>query len=304
MNWQEVFNQGERIVALQQPNWEFTLDGMLFFRHLVAYQNVLTCCKGKTILDLGCGSGYGSNLLSNIASKVTAIDVDSKAINWAKTHYTANNLEFRCGSIHESLNPKEKFDVIVSFQVIEHVHPTELNSFMRKIGGVLNSNGSVYFTTPNRLRRLHLWEKPQNPYHFTEYSVWSIKWMLRKHFHHVVVKGITGDSKVMKAEWLRGSTVTPQEYFILGPTKEIYTRAWYMWRQLPETIRKPAKQLLTPKWQNRSTRKSSEHHCSNGIPWQSDEAFSLNDFVVVNIPDWWCLDLFAEVHAPKKFDIV
>lgn len=301
LQWQDVFNQGERVVEPQASNWEFTMDGLLFLRHLIAYHSVIPLCKGKKVLEVGCGSGYGSNLLSHVAAQVVSIDIDPIAIQWAESHYQSSNLAFKCASIHDTFVQAETFDVIVSFQVVEHVRPSELEPFMMRICNILNIDGVAYFTTPNRLNRHHILQKSQNPYHFTEYSPWSMRRKLRKYFKQVTIKGITGNSEVMKAEWFRGSRVTPIEYFFLGPTKEVFIYAWRMWHQLPDTIRYPARQLLTKGQRYLSNQKQLNGYSNpgNATEWQPNKAFSLDDFMIISSPDWWCLDLFAEVRAPK-----
>lgn len=295
VSWDDVFHDGERSVEPQFEGWEFTFQGMIFFQHLFAYRSVLsvlTPCQAKRVLDIGCGSGYGAELLSRV-SKVVAIDIDPIAIEWAKTHHSAPNLDFMCASIRSPIIQAQKFDVIVAFQVIEHVPSSELPRFMEDICNIMDNNAICFFSTPNRLRRLRLFSKPKNPYHYMEYSPWSLRRMLRKYFDQVVIRGITGNSKVMIAEWRRGSRVTPIEYFVLGFVEGLG-------RCLLKVVPGAAKRLIKQSLIRLATYLITLVRgnvwnggvCSDN--WRSDEPFSHNDFAVTDDIDWWCLDLFAE----------
>lgn len=84
--------------------------------HLFRYEWAKPVCVGKSVLDYGCGSGYGSHLLSEIATHVTGYDISTEALKWAEYYVESrNNLEYT------NQLPDEVFDCIVCFECIEHV---------------------------------------------------------------------------------------------------------------------------------------------------------------------------------------
>jgi len=76
---------------------------------------------GERVIELGSGPGYGSELLSWMASRVTGIDVDETAISAARSRYSRDNLEFLCRDVTRDLSDIGPAGVVVCFEVIEHV---------------------------------------------------------------------------------------------------------------------------------------------------------------------------------------
>lgn len=56
--------------------------------------NTVSDISEKKLIDLGCGSGYLTNILSSYVNEATGIDISKKNIELAKTHYTTHNLSF------------------------------------------------------------------------------------------------------------------------------------------------------------------------------------------------------------------
>ena len=169
----------------------------LFARHVAAYKFLPQYCRGKRVIDIGCGDGYGANLLSKYASEVVGIDMDEATILHARQQYTKKNITFAVGDA-ESLQGLKKFDVAVSFQLIEHIHDTE--RYLLHIKKVLKNNGIAVLTTPNRLLRLKNNQKPWNTFHVTEYSGRSLYSLLSRHFDTVEIRGLTATKSIYNVE--------------------------------------------------------------------------------------------------------
>src|SRR5215216_6490191 len=92
------------------------------YEHLHRYAFATQFIRNKNVLDLACGEGYGSNLLSQTAKQVVAIDIDEQAVSHAKNKYIKPNLEFRTGSITDvPVSGEALFDTIVCFEALEHI---------------------------------------------------------------------------------------------------------------------------------------------------------------------------------------
>jgi protein-L-isoaspartate O-methyltransferase len=78
---------------------------------------------GETVIDAGCGTGYGSHMISQIAKKVIGVDVDPGCIDYAKEHWQSKNIKFRVLDLGKGELPNA--DVIISIENMEHVNGME-----------------------------------------------------------------------------------------------------------------------------------------------------------------------------------
>ena len=111
---------------------------------------------GKTALDVGCGAGLLSEPLARLGAAVTGLDAAPENIAAAQAHaaLTELSIDYRAGSVERLAG--ERFDLVVSLEVIEHVaSPAE---FVRGLAGALAPGGLMILSTPNRtpLSRLTL----------------------------------------------------------------------------------------------------------------------------------------------------
>src|SRR5689334_17791465 len=93
--------------------------------HLHRYAIAAEYVKDKTVLDIACGEGYGSALLSKNATAVTGMDIDLNTITVALRKYAKNNLKFVQGKIEDIPATANTFDVVVSFETLEHSNEHE-----------------------------------------------------------------------------------------------------------------------------------------------------------------------------------
>ena len=101
------------------------------------------------ILDVGCGGGLLSEPMCRLGAEVTGIDASDKNINIAKLHSKKNNLKINyiCSS-PEKLNVKDKFDVILNMEIVEHVE--DVNFFLKSCGNLLKKDGIMFIATLNK----------------------------------------------------------------------------------------------------------------------------------------------------------
>ena len=105
--------------------------------------------KEKTILDYGCGSGYGTFLMSKHFSEVSGIDVSDETIAYCKANFKGNNINFSVLNPLKQPFPDASFDFIFSFQVFEHVPLDQVEQYIQYVQNMLKPNGKAIITTPN-----------------------------------------------------------------------------------------------------------------------------------------------------------
>lgn len=161
--------------------------------HQAKYKFALKFCKGKKILEIGCGSGHGSKFLAdNGASEVIAYDVDHGAINFAVKNFSNSNINFAQADA-ETLILKKKYEVILSLEVIEHLNLPENLLKIAKDG--LVKKGVFILSTPNKAYSILDNGKPSNPYHIYEYYPDELKRILLKYFKKVELYGVVLNNK-------------------------------------------------------------------------------------------------------------
>lgn len=134
--------------------------------HLDRYNYIKNLAKDKNVLDIACGSGYGSYIIATEgnAKQVIGVDLDKDAIRYANHKFPHEKIK-RNVEDAVKFKYKEKFDLIVSFETIEHI-PDYLG-FINNLYENLHDNGKLVISTPIRLSTTN---KPINPYHVIEWS--------------------------------------------------------------------------------------------------------------------------------------
>lgn len=132
---------GERYVPTEQ--------GEIRVEHMHRYAAVLRLAVGKDVLDIACGEGYGSRLLAGVARAVTGVDISEDAVREAsRTYGDRANLAFRLGSATQVPVPDNSFDLVVSFETIEHLEGQRL--MLAELRRLLRPDGVLVISSPNR----------------------------------------------------------------------------------------------------------------------------------------------------------
>jgi SAM-dependent methyltransferase len=152
--------------------------------HRKRYEFALRFCEEKVVLDAGCGVGYGSALLAERARRVVGVDLDRGAIDYARGRYAAPNVEFAVGNLLALDLPDASFDVVCSFETIEHV--SDRDRYVREMRRVLRPRGTYLVSTP---RADETTDRPANPHHTVEFSRPDFEAFLRRHFDEVALYG-------------------------------------------------------------------------------------------------------------------
>ena len=141
----EMAFTGERYVPTVQ-------ESPMRYEHLHRYALALDFVRrGKSVLDMASGEGYGSAYLSQVANSVIGVDIDRECINFSRQKYgNISNLEFIVGSCDAIPLSSESLDIVTSFETIEH-HDKH-DEMMRKIKRVLKPGGVLVISAlPNNL---------------------------------------------------------------------------------------------------------------------------------------------------------
>ena len=111
--------------------------------------------KNIKILDIGCGGGLLCEPLAKLGAQVIGIDASEKNIKIAKTHAKKNNLKVKyyCAS-PENFIFKDKFDVILNMEIVEHVE--NVNLFLKESSKFLRKNGIMFIATLNKTLKSYL----------------------------------------------------------------------------------------------------------------------------------------------------
>ena len=111
--------------------------------------------KNIKILDIGCGGGLLSEPMCRLGAKVTGIDASDRNIQVAKLHSRNNNLkiDYFCSS-PEKFNIKDKFDVILNMEIVEHVE--DVNFFLKSSSRLLKKNGIMFVATLNKTLKSYI----------------------------------------------------------------------------------------------------------------------------------------------------
>jgi ubiquinone/menaquinone biosynthesis C-methylase UbiE len=154
------------------------------YEHYHRYFFAQSLARGKVVLDLGCGEGYGSNLLAEVAERVTGIDLSAESIEHARGRYTRANLNFMAADCRKTGLPGEPFDLIVCFEMIEHI--AEHEELLREVQRLLQPGGVFVASSPNKEFYSDR-EGFENPFHLKELYLRDFDALLRKHFSHVIL---------------------------------------------------------------------------------------------------------------------
>jgi ubiquinone/menaquinone biosynthesis C-methylase UbiE len=138
--------------------------------------------RGKRVVDLACGTGYGANVLrENGAMIVHGFDVSDVALVAAKGTYRWPELQFAFGDAEKIPLPDASVDAVVSIETFEHVSAPE--RMLREFRRVLVPDGVLIVSTPRNETESRF--RPDNPYHVREYSAAEFRAALEAVFRRV-----------------------------------------------------------------------------------------------------------------------
>ncbi|QED37770.1 class I SAM-dependent methyltransferase [Antarcticibacterium arcticum] len=178
-------------------------------KHLHRYSIAANFVKGKVVLDIASGEGYGSNLMSYGASFVYGVDIDNKAIEKAKIKYRRNNIQFVVGDTRNIPLEDKSVDVVISYETIEH--HAEHEKMLQEIKRVLRPNGISIISTPDKYFYSDV-RNYKNEFHVKELYKTEFIDLIKKYFFNY---------QILTQSYLNGNSIVLDE--INRNTIEFYT---------------------------------------------------------------------------------
>lgn len=170
---------GERFVAdLDAPE--------IAYEHWHRYLYASRFAAGKSVLDVASGEGYGSALLARTAREVVGVDVAEPAVAAATERYASGNLRFQRGTVDRLPFQDGAFDLVVSFETVEHVDGPAQRTFVAEVRRVLAFGGLFLVSTPDR-RTYSDVPGYRNPFHVQELYPDEFRTLLQAAFPHVAL---------------------------------------------------------------------------------------------------------------------
>ncbi len=186
------------------------------YEHMPRYQFARQFARDVRVLDFGCGTGYGSRFLADVAEGVVGLDIDAAALKWASTWHDSTALRFERRDDLGAGLPDACFDLITCFEMIEHVdHATQIAT-IDNLARLVTRTGKLIISTPNPAVTKNYGE---NPYHLREMDEEQFLALLNPRFSHVrIVKQWVRPSILIasEAQPATGALVTARL-----PTKEV-----------------------------------------------------------------------------------
>lgn len=161
----------ERLILTAEAEQNIITD-----EHLIRYELAKRYVKGKVVLDLACGSGYGAEILAKAgAAKVIAVDASREAVEYAAKNFARENIIYQLGRAEKLDLSDQSIDIIVSFETIEHL--ADQPKYLAELKRVIKPEGLIFISTPNREAGAG-----RNPFHVQEYSKQEFTDLLKQYF--------------------------------------------------------------------------------------------------------------------------
>jgi len=267
-----------RLPVRPRKKWDSIEQYVEYLRHFMAYKYAKKFVKGKSVLEIGCGMGYGANYLSKFVSNIIAIDISKKCVMHCHTKHKIEKLNFLQASGLSVPLKDGSIDVALSFQVIEHIEPKKVKDYLSEVKRVLRDGGVFIVSTPNKKLRLLSFQKPWNPEHKKEYDYKEFKKMLGNVFEEVKVYGLKGSEEIQSIERNRVKQ-NPLKVYIIKPFIPLIKKI------LPRMIL----------FQLKGIKKSIVRHGKNRslLVKEASKKIRISDFKVLLYCPTDCLDLYG-----------
>jgi len=205
--------------------------------HRSRYHFASEACRGKFVLDVACGTGFGASvLLESGAAAVLGIDTSLEALSQARRAALDRWGVCRADAVRLPL-PDHAASVVTSFETIEHLHEPE--RFVTELRRVLDPEGVLMLSTPNALYTKPVNGKPANPFHVREFTPTELRVLLARQFRDVRLLGQAPGPRYEICPYWQLPEHLPRD--VPGRLRVI---SWKVQNRLPGKVREGLSQLL------------------------------------------------------------
>ena len=218
---------------LQHPRDETPYWGEHAARYVFALPHVL----GKRVLDIACGTGYGSLILRQNAEAVTGVDVDFEAARKANAGDGRGAIAVLVADGCKLPFGDHLFDAITSFETLEHLH--DRDTFLKELRRTLRPEGKLVLSTPNANYTQPIDGKPRNRFHVHEYTPEELHAALQQHFSSVTLLGQVLDGRFRISPFWDAQQRLPRK-----PGIQFERFVWRVLNKMSVPVRNRASELL------------------------------------------------------------
>jgi 2-polyprenyl-3-methyl-5-hydroxy-6-metoxy-1,4-benzoquinol methylase len=154
----------------------------IFVNQFKVYRFASQFCSGKRILDIGCGTGYGTSYMAESAESAVGIDISRQAVRYARRQYSSpGKVQFLRMSAESLRFADRSFDFIISTENFEHLSDHHAN--LREMARVLTDGGMLVLATPNPEMFIDF----SNPYHTHEFTYGELRQIVQEYFSDCLI---------------------------------------------------------------------------------------------------------------------
>lgn len=167
---------------------------------------------GRTVVDVGCSLGIGSNILSHEARFVWGLDINEEAIDFAKRMFKRPNLDFMVADIENPPNREiSKFEVVVMIETLEHLQNPEKG--LREIKTFFKEGSLGFITVPNHANKKVRENEKKHGLHLGHWTAGQFYELMIKHFRSVTMYSVDKLESWKQSETVDGNS---QDYLIVA----------------------------------------------------------------------------------------
>ena len=157
---------------------EGSQDNLLF--HLTRYKFASRLVRPTDrLIEIGCGSGYGARYLSDYVREAVAIDAETKMVEYAQKRFVKGNLSY-----DTDVRDRAAFDIVVCFEVIEHMGKEEGRKLLSSVRRMMAPNGFAIISTPRKIPNP---SENRKKHHIHEYEYEEFRETLERVFGRVLI---------------------------------------------------------------------------------------------------------------------
>jgi precorrin-6B methylase 2 len=166
---------GERVIPGQ-------VEADLWNEHLARYLFAARIARHRHVLDIGCGTGYGTAELGKCSQICVGLDFSRDAVAYARANFNRPNLRWLQASADTLPFAPASFDLVICFEVIEHLE--RWPDLLKEVARILRRDGQFIVSTPNR-DFYSASRDTANPFHVHEFTYDEFRAALSEHFTDV-----------------------------------------------------------------------------------------------------------------------